>query len=882
MEKPGIDPIVAPKTIQRLDYRPPDFRIRHLNLDFDLEPGSTTVRARIDIERIAKSNTPLVLDGRKLDLASVAVDGKLLGPKDYTVDSEHLTIAKIGKQAVIEIVTVIDPSSNTSLDGLYRSSGSFCTQCEPEGFRKITYYLDRPDVMAPMTVRMAADKAEYPVLLSNGNPVEAGDLPKGRHYAVWDDPFPKSSYLFALVAGNLSHIADSFVTQSGRTVTLGIYAAPADLDKLDHAMRSLKAAMKWDEETYGREYQLDVFNIVAVGDFNMGAMENTGLNIFNTKYVLASPDTATDVDYAGVEGVIAHEYFHNWSGNRVTCRDWFQLSLKEGLTVFRDQQFSADMAGEAVKRIGDVDRLRRSQFPEDSGPMAHPIRPDSYIEINNFYTPTVYEKGAEIIRMLRTLLGPNGFRAGMDLYFERHDGQAVTCDDFVQAMQDATGTDLSQFRIWYGQAGTPQVAAQGTYDAEARRYSLTLSQSTAPTPGQPEKAPLLIPVRVALIGPDGKPFPLDPSGATETVLELKDASARFDFDNIWAKPIPSLLRGFSAPVRLVTDLGGPELAFLAAHDSDPVARWDSGQELAVRAMLASAAQPPHPDAPGLVDLLTEAIGTMLKDRNLDPGLGGTMLMLPDAAALAEFVSPVDVAALTRTVRDIRVTLAKRLRPILLDVYARTGPGNEDSEADLSAQAMGRRSLHNAVLRLLMAAPDAETIALADRQFQAARGMTLRIGALAALADTDGREREAALTAFYERHKDNALTVDKWFLVQARADRPQTLDDVRRLMRHPDFTTGNPNRLRALISGFADGNFARFHDPDGEGYRLLADIVAHLDGTNPQVGARMLGPLRQWRRFADPQRSKMEAVLKDLIERVKSRDIFEVLSKSLAA
>jgi aminopeptidase N len=735
--------------------------------------------------------------------------------------------------------------------------------------------------MAPMTVRMAADKAEYPVLLSNGNPIEAGDLPEGRHYAVWDDPFPKSSYLFALVAGKLSHINDTFVTASGRTVTLGIYAAPADLDKLDHAMRSLKASMVWDEQTYGREYQLDVFNIVAVGDFNMGAMENTGLNIFNTKYVLTTPDTATDADYTGVEGVIAHEYFHNWSGNRVTCRDWFQLSLKEGLTVFRDQQFSGDQSGEAVKRISEVDRLRRSQFPEDSGPMAHPIRPDSYIEINNFYTPTVYEKGAEIIRMIRTLLGPSRFRAGMDLYFGRHDGQAVTCDDFVQAMQDASGVDLGQFRTWYSQAGTPLVSASSSYDAQAKRFSLTLSQTTAPTPGQPDKAPLHMPIRIALIGPDGQAFALSANGETEQVLELKTASARFEFDNIPAAPTPSLLRGFSAPVRLTTDLGGSELAFLAAHDDDPVARWDSGQELAIRTLLASAARPAHPDAAKLIDLLTDATRTMLQDRGLDPGLGAVMLMLPDAAALAEYATPVDVAILTSVTNTIRETLAHRLRPVLLEVYNRTGPGNEDSESDLSAEAIGRRALHNAALRLLMAAPDAEIVALADRQFHAARGMTLRIGALAALADTDGPEREAALAAFYDRHKDNALTLDKWFSVQARADRPQTLGDVRRLMRHPDFTTGNPNRLRALISSFADGNFARFHDPAGEGYRLLADIVAHLDTTNPQVGARMLGPIRQWRRFAEPQRSRMEAVLKDLAGRVKSRDIFEVVNKSLA-
>jgi aminopeptidase N len=879
MDQP-TEAIATPRTIRRQDYRPPDFRVRHLTLDFDLEPHATICKARIEIERTGEPDAPLVLDGRKLDLVSVALDGAELGEAHYDRDGEHLTVHEVGKTAVLDIVTRLDPAANTSLDGLYRSSGSFCTQCEPEGFRKITYYLDRPDVMAPMTVRIAADKAQYPVLLSNGNPVEAGDLPDGRHYAVWDDPFPKSSYLFALVAGNLSHISDSFITASGRTVTLGIYAAPGDLDKLEHAMRSLKASMAWDERTYGREYQLDVFNIVAVGDFNMGAMENTGLNIFNTKYVLTTPDTATDADYAGVEGVIAHEYFHNWSGNRVTCRDWFQLSLKEGLTVFRDQQFSADQSGEAVKRISEVDRLRRSQFPEDAGPMAHPIRPDNYIEINNFYTPTVYEKGAEIIRMIRTLLGPARFRAGMDLYFERNDGKAVTCDDFVQAMEDASGVDLSQFRAWYGQAGTPTLTAAGSYDAAAKRFSLTLSQVTAPTPGQPEKVPLHIPVRIALIGADGEALALADDGATETVLELKSPSARFEFDNIPSKPTPSLLRGFSAPVKLSTDLTGADLAFLTAHDNDPVARWDAGQELAVRTMLASAARPARGDAAALIDLLAQATGTMLADRTLDPGLGAVMLMLPDAAALAEYSSPVDIAALAETATGIRRVLAQRLRPILLDIYGRTGPGNDDSEADLSAGAMGRRALHNASLRLLMAAPDAETVALADRQFHSARGMSLRIGALAALADTDGPEREAALAAFYDRHKDNALTIDKWFAVQARADRPQTLDDVRRLMRHPDFNTGNPNRLRALISSFSDGNFTRFHNPNGEGYRLLADIVAHLDGTNPQVGARMLGPMRQWRRFADPQRSLMEGVLASLMEKVKSRDIFEVVSKSL--
>jgi aminopeptidase N len=663
-------------------------------------------------------------------------------------------------------------------------------------------------------------------------------------------------------------------------VTLGIYAARSDLDKLDHAMRSLKAAMAWDEAAYGREYQLDIFNIVAIADFNMGAMENTGLNIFNTKYVLASPDTATDVDYAGVEGVIGHEYFHNWSGNRVTCRDWFQLSLKEGLTVFRDQQFSADRLGEAVKRIAEVDRLRRSQFPEDSGPMAHPVRPDSYIEINNFYTPTVYEKGAEVVRMIRTLLGPARFRAGMDLYFARHDGQAVTCDDFVRAMEDASGVDLGQFRLWYSQAGTPLVTAAGAYDETTRRYALTLTQSTQATPGQPEKAALHIPIRLALIGPDGARLALGPDGATERVIELRQPSARFDFEGLPGRPTPSLLRGFSAPVRLASDLDGAGLAFLIAHDDDPVARWDAGQELAVRAVLAAAGA--RPEAAPLATLLVDAMGEMLRDPGLDPGLGATMLPPPDAAALAEYANPVDVESLATAAKQMRRRLATDLRADLLRVYALTGPGNMAAEDDLSAMATGRRALHNATLRLLMADPDAEAIALADRQFHDARGMTLRLGALAALADTTGPARDGAIAAFYERHKGSALAIDKWFAVQARADRPQTLDDVRRLMRHPDFTTGNPNRLRALISAFSDGNFLWFHHSAGEGYRLLADIVAHLDQANPQVGARLLGPLRQWRRFAEPQRGLMAATLDDLAGRVKSRDIFEVVSKSLIA
>jgi aminopeptidase N len=864
----------APRTIRREEYRPPAHLVRRATLTFDLGDEATTVAARLRIVRNGPGSEPLLLHAATdLEILSLRVDG---AEARYERDDETIRIEGTRDEVLVETVTRLWPARNTALEGLYRSSGVFCTQCEPEGFRKITPYLDRPDVMAPFTVRIEADRASCPVLLSNGNPIESGALTEGRHYAVWDDPFPKSSYLFALVAGDLGWIEDHFVTRDGRTVTLRIHADRRDLGKLDHAMQSLKKSMRWDEDVYGRVYELDVFNIVAVADFNMGAMENTGLNVFNTKYVLADPETSTDSDYQGVEGVIAHEYFHNWSGNRVTCRDWFQLSLKEGFTVFRDQCFSADQSGAAVQRINDVETLRRAQFPEDAGPTAHPVRPDSYIEINNFYTPTVYEKGAEVVRMLHALLGPSTFRAGTDLYFARNDGQAVTCDDFVQALEQASGLDLTRFRRWYGQAGTPRLAVRTRWDEAARRYEIELSQSTPPTPGQAEKQPLLIPVRTTLFGADGKRLALDAQGTTETVLTLDRDSARFVFENLPGRPVPSLLRGFSAPVRLDLDLDATSLAFLAGHDDDPFNRWDAAQQLALRALQARLAG--REDDPHLAALLV-ALRRTLNDTEVDRGLAAAMLELPDEATLALEVERVDPRALVDAVDHLHATVSRELGDVLLQAYAASDT-NEPIVFD--APAIGRRALRVAALQVLMAVPDAQRTALAEAQAGHGRTMTERMGALRALVDAEAPAAAAALDAFYARHEGDALTIDKWFALQATARQPGALTRVRELLHHPDFTLGNPNRLRSLVGAYAASNFVGFHRTDGEGYRLLADIVLDLDGRNPQVASRLLGPLKQWRRFADPWRSAMQAQLVRIAQKPDlSRDVYEQVSKSLA-
>ncbi|AWJ91368.1 aminopeptidase N (plasmid) [Azospirillum baldaniorum] len=879
----------TPKAIRLQDYRPPAHLIDTVDLFFDLGEDVTTVRAQLGLRRNPARDDaaalPLTLDGQRLELVSVALNGQPLGDADYTVTPDHLTVHSVPETFTLETVVRIKPQENTALEGLYKSSGNFCTQCEAEGFRKITYFADRPDVMARYTTTITADKARYPVLLSNGNLIESGDLPDGRHRAVWEDPFPKPCYLFALVAGTLVHQEDRFRTASGRDVTLRIYVEPGNEDKVDHAMRSLIKSMRWDEEVFGLEYDLDIFNIVAVGDFNMGAMENKSLNVFNTKYILAKPETATDQDFLGIEAVVAHEYFHNWTGNRVTCRDWFQLSLKEGLTVFRDQEFSSDMNSRAVKRIADVQRLRTVQFPEDSGAMAHPVRPDSYVEINNFYTPTVYDKGSEVIRMYHTLLGPQGFRKGMDLYFQRHDGQAVTCDDFAAAMSDATGVDLTQFKRWYRQAGTPELDVTGAYDEAAKTYRLTVRQTVPPTPGQPVKEPMHIPLVMGLLGPDGADLPLRLAGEAEAAgtsrtLHITQAEQTFDFVDVPARPVPSLLRGFSAPVKLRADLTDGDLTFLMANDSDAFNRWEAGQTLATRLLLSLVADRQAGRELALPQSFIDAVGAILKEADQDPAFAAQALVLPTESYLGTQMEVIDPDAI-HTVREFaRRRLAEALRPGWLDTHRRNA-GNEPFSVD--AAAIGRRALKNLCLAYLMALEDEEALGLCLGQYRGAQAMTDVMAALQFLSNSNAPERDEAIAAFYERWKGEALVVDKWFSVQATSHRPDALERVTTLLAHPAFEIRNPNKVYALIGGFAGGNPVRFHDTSGAGYRFLADQVLRLDPMNPQVAARMVGPFSRLRRYDAPRRALMKAELERIVATPGlSPDVFEVASKSLEA
>jgi aminopeptidase N len=876
----------APNAVYLKDYIPPAYRIDAIDLHVDLGEEVTRVRSRLNVAANHDRTggvRPLVLDGQDMRLISVAIDGRPLGPDDYVVEPEKLSIADPPEVFTLEVVTELKPQENTSLEGLYKSSANFCTQCEAEGFRKITYFIDRPDVMARYRTTIEADALKYPVLLSNGNRIEHGMLNGGRHYVVWEDPFPKPCYLFALVAGILVHVEDRFVTRSGREVTLQIYVEPGNQDKCDHAMRALKMAMAWDEEVYGLEYDLDIFMIVAVGDFNMGAMENKGLNIFNTKYILAKPETATDQDFLGVEAVVAHEYFHNWTGNRVTCRDWFQLSLKEGLTVFRDQEFSSDMHSRPVKRITDVQRLRSVQFAEDAGPMAHPVRPDSYIEINNFYTTTVYEKGAEVVRMIHTLLGKDGFRKGMDLYFARHDGQAVTCDDFVKAMEDATGKDLTQFRRWYSQAGTPELSVTGTYDAVDHSYRMTVRQSCPPTPGQFLKEPFHIPLALGLLDPDGRDIPLRLKGepaavGTTRVLDIREPEQMFEFVDVRHPPVPSLLRGFSAPVKLKTPGTDADLMFLMAHDSDPFNRWEAGQTLATRLMLDLVedrqAGKPLELMPGFI----EAFARVLGNPTLDPAFAAQALSLPTEGYLAQQMEVIDVDGLHEVRRFVRRTLAEKLRGEFLAVY-RGCDTNEPFSID--AAAIGRRSLKNLCLGYLMSLEDRDALERCLGQFHGAQAMTDVIAALALLADTDQPERGPALARFYERWKHDALVVDKWFSIQATSQRADTLTEVKALLNHPAFQIRNPNKVYALIGGFAGGNIVRFHDRSGAGYEFLADQVLRLDALNPQVASRMVKLFARWRKYDAERQNLMRAQIERIVATPGlSRDVFEIASKSL--
>lgn len=892
----------TPITVYRKDYTPPAFAIEHVDLVLDLDPQRTIVTSTLKLQRTGAADAPLVLSGEALELIGITLDGQLFTA--YRADDDTLTLTGLPSQCTLQITAACNPAANTTLSGLYVSNGNFFTQCEAEGFRRITYFLDRPDVMTTYRVTLRADRAACPVLLSNGNLLSQGDLPDGRHEAVWEDPFRKPSYLFALVAGKLERIEEKIVSASGKEKLLQVWVEPQDLDKTRHAMDSLIHSIRWDERRFGLELDLDRFMIVAVSDFNMGAMENKGLNIFNTKYVLANAQTATDVDFANIESVVAHEYFHNWTGNRVTCRDWFQLSLKEGLTVFRDQEFSADMmgseSGRAVKRIEDVRVLRQVQFPEDAGPMAHPVRPDSYEEINNFYTVTVYEKGAEVVRMYQTLLGRDGFRRGMDLYFQRHDGQAVTCDDFRAAMADANGRDLKQFGLWYSQAGTPVVTARTQWDGAAGVLTLTLAQSCPKVGietkgGTPDKQPFHIPFALGLIDAEGNDLPLQldseaQAAGTTRVLDFTQAEQTFRFVGLpkgARAPLPSLLRNFSAPVIVDYEYSDAELTFLLAHDSDAFNRWEAGQRLATRALLQLVGDVQAQRELKLDPALVAALRTVLTDGSLNPAFREQALMLPAEAYLAERMGVADPAAIHRARLFMREGLARALKAEWLAAYhANATPG----EYSPDAESMAKRALRNLALGYLADSGDADMQALADQHYRQSDNMTDRFAALSALVNSFAPGREHALADFYERFEDDALVIDKWFSLQGMQRGEvgphagkRTIDTVRALMEHPAFNLRNPNRARSLIFSFCSGNPAQFHAADGSGYAFWADQVLALDAINPQVAARLARVMDRWQKYEIPLRDRMRAAL----ERVAaaptlSRDVREIVGKALAS
>jgi aminopeptidase N len=873
----------TPHPIFLRDYQPPEFLIDRVDLRFELDPERTAVEAKLLVRRnpvATRGDGTLRLHGEQLELEQVAIDARRLTPAEYRLDSESLTLLQAPERFCLQTRVRIHPNLNTALEGLYQSGDMLCTQCEAEGFRRITYFLDRPDVMACYGTTLIADRRRFPVLLSNGNRVESRDLADGRHLVRWEDPFPKPSYLFALIAGDLSVVEDSFTTASGRAVALRIYVERHNLDKCDHAMRSLKQAMRWDEERFGREYDLDVFMIVAVSHFNMGAMENKGLNVFNDKYVLARPDTATDADFDGIESVIAHEYFHNWTGNRITCRDWFQLSLKEGFTVYRDQEFSADMGSRGVKRISDARLLRAHQFPEDGGPLAHPVRPESYIEINNFYTATVYQKGAEVVRMQANLLGPERFRQATDRYFERHDGQAVTTDDFVRCMEEASGRDLGQFRRWYEQAGTPELSVQGDYDAAAGTYRLTIRQHTPPTPGQPVKRPFHLPLAIGLLGPDGQDLPLRLLGESMAaapgtrVLELREAEERFCFIDLSVRPVPSLLRGFPAPVKLHFEYSEDELLFLMAHDSDGFNRWDAAQTVLQRLLLALVADPEA----GIPERFFVAFRRALLAPASDRALLAEVLTLPSESYLGDQMEVVDVDGIHRARTLLGRLVGERLREDLLEVYR---DNDETGEFALTREASGRRALKNLALEYLMRAGDLRALESCQSQFDRAHNLTDVMAALHLLVDHGGAKSARALDDFYRRWSHESLVLDKWFSVQAGSQRPDALARVIELMGHPDFSLRNPNRVRSLVSVFCHANPVRFHAADGAGYRFLAERVLELDPLNPQIAARLLKAMIRWRRFDPGRQALMRAeIARVLATETLSKDAFEVASKAL--
>ncbi len=867
----------TPQPIRLTDYRPPAFLVDEVHLTFDLKPNATRVKARLQVRRNGQHADPLKFNGERLKAISVAIDGRALAEGERTIDGEFLTIPNAPDAFILETEVEIDPEANKALDGLYMSGGRFCTQCEAEGFRKITFWPDRPDVLSRFTVRVEADKA-FHRLLSNGNLMENGDLLAGRRYAVWNDPFPKPCYLFALVAGELDVLEDKLVTMTGRTIDLRIYVDPGMAPRAAYAMDALKRSMKWDEDTFGREYDLDLFMIVAVRDFNFGAMENKGLNIFNSSLLLADPATATDMDFERIESVVAHEYFHNWTGDRITCRDWFQLCLKEGLTVFRDQSFSADMRGHAVQRIKDVKALRARQFAEDQGPLAHPVRPSSYLKIDNFYTATIYEKGAEVIRMLKTLIGPEAFRSGMDLYFERWDGHATTVEEFIRCFADVTDQDLSAFFAWYEQAGTPNVSLTSRYNQSRRELELELVQETLPTPGQPTKRPLPIPVTVGLLDSDGRTqaFLRDGEALDETVIVLDGARTKVTLTGVDEKPVVSALRGFSAPVKMTSNAEARDRYILLAGDPDLFNRWEAGQELA-RALILSRATG-EADEVG-EERYAEAVGRALADQAADPAFKALLLALPSEPDLALAMTPADPAA----IHAAREALRQRLALHLSDELKRLHSGlQEIGEFSPDAAGAGRRALRNAALDLMAANPRSEVGELAAGHYEAAANMTDAIGGLAALTLIGGELYEKALADFYARWKDEPLVIDKWFAVQARDPDEGALGRVLGLTAHPAFEAKNPNRLRALVSTFASFNPVRFHDPSGAGYRFLADQILATDGFNPMTAARLVEPLGGWRRYKPELGALMKAELQRILAAPGlSKNVFELVSRALA-
>ena len=878
-----------PKTIYLKDYQQPDYWIDTTHLHFELGDEVTRVTSTLSLRLNKEKNKeasmalpPLVLTGQNVELDGLSVDGQEIDRALWQCDGDQLSIAPPVEQFVTEIITLIRPQDNKSLEGLYLSGGLYCTQCEAEGFRKITYYLDRPDVMSVFTTTISADQARFPVLLSNGNAVSRTTLDEGRHQVTWHDPFKKPSYLFALVAGRLELLEDSFTTVSGRTISLQIFVEPHNIDKCDHAMRSLKKAMTWDEEVYGREYDLDTFMIVAVDDFNMGAMENKGLNIFNSSCILARPDTATDSTFERIESIVAHEYFHNWSGNRVTCRDWFQLSLKEGFTVFRDAEFSADMNSRTVKRAQDVAYLRSHQFAEDAGPMAHPVRPDSFIEISNFYTLTVYEKGSEVVRMIHNIVGKEGFRKGTDLFFERHDGNAVTCDDFVRAMEDANGIELQQFRLWYSQAGTPVLDVTDEYQADRQQYRLTISQSCPPTPGQSDKKPFHIPVGMGLLDSSGSAIALNAEGSTHTVLDLRQQQQTFTFDNVQERPLPSLLRSFSAPVRLNYDYSRAQLAQLICHDEDGFNRWDSSQRLAMDVLLEMVDQAAGGEEMVVAPVLLSTWADLLDNTALDAAMVAEMIRLPSESYIGEQVPTVDVDAIHSARQHLKQVVAEQLYDRLCATYDRL---NHDRPYRPVAADVAGRSLKNSVLGYLVEGHEAAPVQWAHQQFTQAGNMTDSLAALQALLYARHPDAvplaKQSLAQFEQRWKDDTNVMDLWFSVQSGCYR-NGLELVQSLMQHSAFNALNPNKMRSLVGAFCNQNQIGFHDASGCGYAFLADEVLRVDSFNPQLASRLITPLTRLKRYGGSRRELMLKALKQIEQQTSlSPDLFEVVKKSLA-